>query len=174
MTPCVPPSSRPSQGCIHQEDRGTAKSWHRHDLHRPCRCRIGTYRMETDKTEDQTDSAYAGGFVTGLLTARYYALRHPTTGGFFQTPVPDETPDVVYSLLGTCAERQWTTICSRKVGRHLTGYFYVIHQKSWKPCWRLFLTPVFSELLLRDARPRAVCGTLLIHRVSQINGTAHS
>jgi hypothetical protein len=55
--------------------------------------------METDNTEDQADIAYAGGFVTGLLTARYFALRHPTTGGFFQTPVPDQTPDVVYTLL---------------------------------------------------------------------------
>src|SRR5271156_4258863 len=87
--------------------------------------------MGTDNMEEQTDIAYAGGFVTGLLTARYYALRHPTTGGFFQTPVPDETPDVVYSLL--------SNMCRAAVDENL-------FKKSWASLDRLLLCESAQEL----------------------------
>jgi hypothetical protein len=87
--------------------------------------------MEADKTDDQMDIAYAGGFVTGLLTARYYALRHPMTANFFQTPVPDQTPDVVYSLL--------SGMCRAAVDENL-------FKKSWASLDRLLLCDSPKEL----------------------------
>ena len=87
--------------------------------------------MESDSTEDPADAAYAGGFVTGILTARYYALRYPTTGGFFQTPVPDETPDVVYSLLAN--------MCRAAVDENL-------FTKSWDSLDRFLLCETSQEL----------------------------
>jgi hypothetical protein len=87
--------------------------------------------METDNTEDRADIAYAGGFVTGLLTARYYALRHPMTANFFQTPVPDQTPDVVYSLLAN--------MCRAAVDENL-------FKKSWASLDRLLLCDSPKEL----------------------------
>ncbi len=87
--------------------------------------------MEPDKTEDQMAAAYAGGFVTGLLTARYYALRHPMTAGFFQSPVPDQTPDVVYSLL--------SNMCRVAVDENL-------FKKSWDSLDHLLLCDSPQEL----------------------------
>ena len=87
--------------------------------------------MEPDKTEDQTAAAYAGGFVTGLLTARYYALRHPMTASFFQAPVPDQTPDVVYNLL--------SGMCRAAVDENL-------FKKSWDSLDRLLLCETPQEL----------------------------
>jgi hypothetical protein len=87
--------------------------------------------METDNTEDQAAIAYAGGFVTGLLTARYYALRHPMTANFFQTPVPDQTPDVVYCLL--------LNMCRAAVDENL-------FKKSWASLDRLLLCDSPKEL----------------------------
>jgi hypothetical protein len=55
--------------------------------------------METDNTETQIDRVYAGGFVTGLLTARYWHLRNSAKGDFFRNPVPTETPLIVYAIL---------------------------------------------------------------------------
>ena len=87
--------------------------------------------MKPDKTEDQMGAAYAGGFVTGLLTARYYALRHPINDTFFQTPVPDQTPDVVYSLL--------SNMCRVAVDENL-------FKKSWDSLDRLLLCESPQEL----------------------------
>jgi hypothetical protein len=90
--------------------------------------------MDTDNadtTEDSLRAAYAGGFVTGLLTARYYALRHPMNGGFFQTPVPDQTPDVVYRLL--------SEMCRAGVDDNL-------FKKSWDSLDRLLLCESPQEL----------------------------
>jgi hypothetical protein len=90
--------------------------------------------MDTDNadtTEDSLRAAYAGGFVSGLLTARYYALRHPITAGFFQTPVPDQTPDVVYSLL--------SNMCRAAVDENL-------FKKSWDSLDRLLLCDSPQEL----------------------------
>ncbi len=87
--------------------------------------------METDNAEDQMAAAYAGGFVTGLLTARYYAIRHPMTASFFQTPVPDQTPDVVYTLL--------SNMCRVAVDENL-------FKKSWDSLDRLLLCESPQEL----------------------------
>ncbi len=51
------------------------------------------------EVETTTDDAYAGGFVTGLLTARFWHLRNPVKDEFFRQPVPTETPAIVYALL---------------------------------------------------------------------------
>ena len=57
--------------------------------------------MSTDDTETPTDGAWNGGFVCGLLTARFYSLRHANTDQFFRTAAPTEVPEVVYSLMAT-------------------------------------------------------------------------
>jgi hypothetical protein len=49
--------------------------------------------------ESNPDAQWIGGYVTGLLTARYYALRHPMTDVIFRFAAPSETPEVVCSLL---------------------------------------------------------------------------
>lgn len=45
------------------------------------------------------DDAWSGGFVCGLLTARYYALRHAMTDDFFRSAAPTATPEVVCILM---------------------------------------------------------------------------
>ena len=57
--------------------------------------------MTPDTTAGTTNDSWDGGFVHGLLTARYYALRHETTGDFFRAAVPSEVPDVVCTLIST-------------------------------------------------------------------------
>jgi hypothetical protein len=46
-----------------------------------------------------TDQGWNSGFVCGLLTARYYALRHQISDGFFRTAAPTDLPEVVSALL---------------------------------------------------------------------------
>jgi hypothetical protein len=46
-----------------------------------------------------TDQVWNSGFVCGLLTARYYSLRHQISDGFFRTAAPTELPEVVSALL---------------------------------------------------------------------------
>jgi hypothetical protein len=53
----------------------------------------------TDETTSGTNAAWDGGFVCGLLTARYYALRHAMSDKFFRSAVPTQTPEVVYALV---------------------------------------------------------------------------
>jgi hypothetical protein len=53
----------------------------------------------TDETRVGSDGAWDGGFVCGLLTARYYALRHAMSDEFFRSAVPTHTPEVVYALV---------------------------------------------------------------------------
>jgi hypothetical protein len=55
--------------------------------------------MSTETTAQRNDDEWDGGFVCGLLTARYYALRHATTDSFFQTAAPAELPEVVCALI---------------------------------------------------------------------------
>jgi hypothetical protein len=57
--------------------------------------------MTADNTTNHADDAYAGGFVTGLLTARYWHLRNPVRAEFFHKPIPSDTPPIVYSLLSS-------------------------------------------------------------------------
>lgn len=54
--------------------------------------------MTAEKTTI-TDDAWDGGFVCGLLTARYYALRHAMTDQFFRSAAPMDTPEVVCALI---------------------------------------------------------------------------
>jgi hypothetical protein len=53
----------------------------------------------TEEARATTDAAWDGGFVCGLLTARYYTLRHAMSDEFFRSAVPTKTPDVVYELV---------------------------------------------------------------------------
>lgn len=55
--------------------------------------------MTTETTEVTTDEAWNGGFVSGLLTARYYTLRHAMTDDFFRTAAPTDVPEVVCALI---------------------------------------------------------------------------
>jgi len=55
----------------------------------------------TDETTAGTNAAWDGGFVCGLLTARYYTLRHAMSDEFFRSAVPTKTPEVVYELVST-------------------------------------------------------------------------
>ena len=49
--------------------------------------------------EQAVEPIYRGGFVAGLLTARYYALRDTLNGEAFQRGAPSEMPAVVYRIL---------------------------------------------------------------------------
>jgi hypothetical protein len=53
----------------------------------------------TTSSEQAVEPIYAGGFVAGLLTARYYALREPLNGGVFQRGAPSQVPSIVYLIL---------------------------------------------------------------------------
>ena len=57
--------------------------------------------MSTEATATPADDVWSGGFVCGLLTARYYALRHAITDDFFRTAAPTETPEIVYALMSS-------------------------------------------------------------------------
>lgn len=50
---------------------------------------------ESCKEEDW----YAGGFIAGLLTARYYALRYNQSDKLYDAAVPSDAPDVITYLL---------------------------------------------------------------------------
>ncbi len=47
---------------------------------------------------DETDEGWSG-FVCGLLTARYYALRYQPCDVIFRTKAPSELPEVVRALI---------------------------------------------------------------------------
>jgi hypothetical protein len=53
----------------------------------------------TNTSELCVEDVYQGGFVAGLLTARYYALRHPLNGETFGRGAPSEVPTIVYLIL---------------------------------------------------------------------------
>lgn len=53
----------------------------------------------TAVSEQEAEPIYAGGFVAGLLTARYFALRHPINEGAFLYGAPSEIPSTVYLIL---------------------------------------------------------------------------
>ena len=53
----------------------------------------------TTASEQPVEGIYSGGFVAGLLTARYYALRDTLNGGVFQRGAPSEVPTIVYLIL---------------------------------------------------------------------------
>jgi hypothetical protein len=53
----------------------------------------------TTSSEQAVEPIYVGGFVAGLLTARYYALRDTLNGGVFQRGAPSEVPTIVHLIL---------------------------------------------------------------------------
>jgi len=53
----------------------------------------------SDSPGETIDDAWAGGFVCGLLTARFYALRHPDADAFYHLPAPSEVPGIVLALM---------------------------------------------------------------------------
>ena len=53
----------------------------------------------TMASEQAVEPIYSGGFVAGLLTARYYALRHSINDGIFLRGAPSEVPTIVYLIL---------------------------------------------------------------------------
>ena len=57
--------------------------------------------MTNQEAETPADAAWSGGFVCGLLTSRYYALRHETGDAFFRAAAPTQTPEVVYTLMAS-------------------------------------------------------------------------
>lgn len=57
--------------------------------------------MNSDFLENTIDEAWSGGFVCGLLTARYYHLRYSSADGFFQRGAPTDAPDVIYALMAS-------------------------------------------------------------------------
>lgn len=53
----------------------------------------------TTASEQAVEPIYSGGYVAGLLTARYYALRDTLNGGVFQRGAPSEIPTIAYLIL---------------------------------------------------------------------------
>ena len=64
-----------------------------------------------NNNEVDVDVAYTDGYVEGLITARYYALRYPKDEAFFAEPAPLDPPDVVVKVL--------ESICRHCLRRHL-------------------------------------------------------
>ena len=88
--------------------------------------------MKTDKSEDQTDIAYAGGFVTGLLTARSTPFATPRRTASFRLRCLIKRRMWFTACCRTCAERLLTRICSRKVGTLSIDCCFANPRKSWR------------------------------------------
>lgn len=65
------------------------------------------------------DEGWNSGFVCGLLTARYYGLRHQISDAIFRNAAPTDLPDVVSALISAMArvsiderlfERSWASL----------------------------------------------------------------
>jgi hypothetical protein len=59
--------------------------------------------VSEDQSSVQTpineQAVYAGGYVGGLLTARFFALRNSLNSGAFLSAAPSEIPTIVYLIL---------------------------------------------------------------------------
>jgi hypothetical protein len=53
----------------------------------------------TTVSERAAEPIYAGGFVAGLMTARYFALRHSLNDEVFFRGAPTQVPAIVYLIL---------------------------------------------------------------------------
>ena len=53
----------------------------------------------TTASEQPVEAIYEGGFVGGLLTARFFALRHSLNEGAFLNAAPSEIPEIVYRII---------------------------------------------------------------------------
>jgi hypothetical protein len=80
-----------------------------------------------NNNEVDVDVAYTDGYVEGLITARYYALRYAKDDAFFDEPAPLDTPEVVVSIV--------ESMCTGCLYRHL-----------WENGWNSL-----DELLLCDS-----------------------
>ena len=69
--------------------------------------------------------------MCGLLTARYYALRHAMTDGFFRSAAPTDTPEVVCALV--------SLMCRASIDRRL-------FETSWASLDHLLLCESADEL----------------------------
>ena len=87
--------------------------------------------MNPEESGAALDDARSGGFVCGLLTARYYALRHAIRGEFFRAAAPSDTPEVVYRLM--------TRMCRSAIARRL-------FETSWVSLDHLLLCESTQEL----------------------------
>ncbi len=83
------------------------------------------------ETPSTIDDAWSGGFVSGLLTARYYALRHAPTDDFFRSAAPTDTPEVVCALIAQ--------MCKASIDQRL-------FQTSWSSLDHLLLCESADEL----------------------------
>jgi hypothetical protein len=50
-------------------------------------------------SELPVEAIYSGGFIGGLLTARFFALRHSLNEGAFLNAAPNEIPEIVHRIL---------------------------------------------------------------------------
>jgi hypothetical protein len=87
--------------------------------------------MTSPASEHAVEPIYAGGFVAGLLTARYYALRHPINEGAFLSGAPREIPSIVYLIL-------------ERIPRVTVDHY--IFQTSWRALDHLLLSESPEEL----------------------------
>lgn len=78
-----------------------------------------------------TDQGWNSGFVCGLLTARYYALRHQTSDAVFRSAAPTDLPEVVSALL--------TQMCRVSIDERL-------FERSWASLDHLLLCDSADEL----------------------------
>ena len=87
--------------------------------------------MSIAESAAASDDAWSSGFVCGLLTARYYVLRHAVTGEFFDAAAPSDTPEIVYLLM--------TRMCKAAIDSRLFG-------TSWGSLDHLLLCESGQEL----------------------------
>ncbi len=85
----------------------------------------------TSASEQPVEAIYSGGFVAGLLTARYYALRHSLNAEVFSRAAPKQIPPIVYSIL----ER----LCRTTVDHY-------VFETSWRSLDHLLLCETQEEL----------------------------
>jgi hypothetical protein len=95
--------------------------------------------MPIETTTQSTDDVWNGGFVCGLLTARYYVLRHAMTDDFFRSAAPTDMPEVVCALV--------SNMCRASIDQRL-------FQKSWA---------ALDHLLLCDSADELVRALSLVH-----------
>jgi|HubBroStandDraft_4_1064222.scaffolds.fasta_scaffold765190_2 hypothetical protein len=85
----------------------------------------------TTSSEQPAEAIYSGGFVAGLLTARYYALRHSLNGEVFSDAAPKEIPPVVFGIL-------------ERLSRTTVDHY--IFETSWRSLDHLLLCHTPEEL----------------------------
>jgi hypothetical protein len=85
----------------------------------------------TTMSEQPVEAVYSGGFVAGLLTARFYALRYSLNGEVFSHAAPKEIPAIVYRLI-------------ERLSRTTIDHY--IFETSWRSLDHLLLCETTEEL----------------------------